>query len=331
MKLFLHVHTRDKSYKPVKLYTRDEWEESKHPRGQPGNAGQFASRGGGSGGSSSTTSEQTVERTASATRSAKSSKPPLESPLNSERQAKFDKARADIEEIVNPFHKSEAEKKQKPVLSISLGKVIDKVAEAFDYKDRDKIQIVDEISTSFQLDGRGRTVLGNATLATGVIRINKSAANAMDVPGTIAHEIMHQKFQRFLDKADEETKQVMELAKKDNNRNNSVIAPDDTLRPEYKGKFPLYELMHPKSEDKRIWDTQKLMDDDGITPYSREWWQKFHDESQAGRPMSPLVPIHETLAEMGCLEMEGSLQRLLWFKESKSYRPLYEAIQKFVK
>jgi hypothetical protein len=330
VKLFLHVHTRDRNYKPVTLRMRDAWEESKHPRGQPDNPGQFASGGG----SSQPSLESTASRSERAPRTTsgprtKSSKAPPYSPMSEERQAKFDKARADIEEIVNPFNKSEAEKKEKKVLSISLGKVVDKVAEAFDYtKYRDKVQIVDDLPKSIQF--QGRTVLGNASLDTGVIRINKSAANAMNVPGTIAHEIMHQKFQKFLNMADEESKQVMELVKKDNYKNHkNVLAPDDSLRPEYKNQFPIYDITHPAGSNNYLIDTQKLMDDDGITEYSREWWKAFSDAAKEGRPMSPITPIHETLAEMGNLEMEGSLHRLLWYKDSTSYRPLYEAIQKF--
>ena len=63
--------------------------------------------------------------------------------------------------------------------------------------------------------------------------------------------------------------------------------------------------------------------DDGITDYSRAYWQ---DVENSGA--DPMTAVDETLAEMARLDIEGTLSRLIWYKQSKTFKPLYEAIHK---
>jgi len=111
----------------------------------------------------------------------------------------------------------------------------------------------------------------------------------------------------------------------ENNRRHKKGEPEETTRilnwntgqvnEKYAGNYPFYEKLNT------LTNTTDLAKDDGITDYSREWWKAFND----GKAES-LSTVHETLAEMAKLDWEGSLPRLLWFKDSTTWKPLYEAV-----
>jgi hypothetical protein len=93
------------------------------------------------------------------------------------------------------------------------------------------------------------------------------------------------------------------------------LKADGTIRDKYKSEYPFYDKLN------HLWDTRELAKDDGITDYSREWWQAWHEHKA-----DSLAVVHETLAEMAKLDWERSLPRLVWFKNSTTWKPLYEAV-----
>lgn len=158
----------------------------------------------------------------------------------------------------------------------------------------------------FELDGQQMEYAGGAHLPTGAINLYHEALNAHSTAGVTAHEIMHQQFHT-----------VHQAYKAE--REKALL---DTRRYSHKAEFekdyPIYTAI-----DKYL-KTTELAVDDGITNYSRKWWKAYHDGNA-----NAMSTIHETLAEMARLDWEGSLPRLLWYKNSTTWKPLYEAINRF--
>jgi hypothetical protein len=93
---------------------------------------------------------------------------------------------------------------------------------------------------------------------------------------------------------------------------------DGKIKDPYKDKYPVSAAM-PQG----FGSAEKRRADDGITDLSRAMWKA----EEAGTVSTDEATV-ETLAEMAMLDWEGSLPRLLWFKQSKTFRPIYEAIHK---
>jgi phage-related protein (TIGR01555 family) len=298
----------------------DEWNESDHPRGQPGNAGQF---GPGGGGGSARKAEGIASRAkgeATETRSGGSSA--------ARRQQRYAKARNEIDNLLyQPIDLSDlSTARQNPLIAPGrrleeFNKIADITAKAFDFsRYRGSISFSDEKKT-FALNGKEYEYAGAAYITgqrKGDIVIYTNATTLGGAAKVMAHEIGHEQTQYVLDVLQDEKEQIYQLEKTEGI--NAVRNAMDMLRPEYREKFPLYDRIN------HVFDTRLLSEEDGITDYSREWWQAFKDGK-----CDAMTAMHETLAEMSMLEYEGSLSRLLWYKESKAYRPLYEAVRDYAK
>ncbi len=174
---------------------------------------------------------------------------------------------------------------------------------------RTNINVTDE-PRKFTLNDKQMDYAGSANLKTGEITFYTSALTPHSVAPVAAHEIMHQKFQAVFDAYQAEK----EAIRKDFGERD-ILRPDDSIRDEFKDEFPISVRLHG------LFEVRKLSEDDGITDYSREWWAAWHKGGA-----DSLATVHETLAEMARLDWEGTLPRLLWFKESKTWKPLYEAV-----
>lgn len=161
--------------------------------------------------------------------------------------------------------------------------------------DPKKIAVVGEARPKFELNGVMHDWAGAANLKEGTIKLYEPFLYPSSVEDTIAHEIGHQKFQRFIDdysaekaKMDADIEQMTFPPGKD--MWDTVMKPDGLLREPYAEKYPLYqkytEVMMPSI-------SENFAKSDGITDYSKEWWKAWWDQkAQTNQAM------HETIAEM---------------------------------
>jgi hypothetical protein len=171
---------------------------------------------------------------------------------------------------------------------------------------------------------RSFNVGGMAYHASGKIEMFGVDRPGMNAAGTLAHEMMHVKFESIRQRRNDEYRAWIEASKNEDwslPQEDRLMTGAGYMTEKGKREYPLVADWEATMSQPGQW--QKLMDDDGITDYSREWWQAFHDKKANGDQAT-----HETLAEMAKLDLEGSLDRLLWFKESTSWKPLYELVNK---
>lgn len=120
-----------------------------------------------------------------------------------------------------------------------------------------------------------------------------------------AHEIGHQKFQKFLDDYRAQSDAVMKEPGPPPNPNAesypqrrggsfAVMSADGMLREPYASEYPLYTKYHELVDKVGI---DQLAKSDGITDYSKEWWKAWKD----GKAQTDQA-FHETIAEMTARE-----------------------------
>lgn len=395
-----HVHvrlTRDAVGRHVHLWVDAEFKESEHPRGQPGNAGQFASSPGGSKSSARSSSgsgsrskrletaraevakladpkayyEEQYKRATEAFRQngisldktyGRGNNPDELSLRKWSGEEKVDPA--SLGKVLGLIWKDLQEANEaaagaqvsRPATHETMRKIADVVSDYAGW-DKSRLTITDD-DYKFTLGDRECFAGGTAHLETGEIKLYAKQLDARSVAPVMAHEVMHQKWQAVYNAWSAQRSEALGLAKAaafyKSGRYQQLLkryegegAPlsdregeefavmhalveegrmpaedpldaEDKPRGSYAERWPIYAAIGSL-------DTRPLAEDDGITDYSREWWAEA--EKKGGDWTRSA--IHETLAEMARLEWEGSLDRLLWYKESKIWKPLYQAVQKF--
>lgn len=137
-----------------------------------------------------------------------------------------------------------------------------------------------------------------------------------------AHETMHQKFQMVLNEyKDEQTR--MHDDKRGGDR--WVMKPDGELREEYRADYPVYAALEPVFYRGGIWN--KLQKEDGVTDYSRSWW-----EAHAKLTANFMQAAHETMAEMAANEWynKNELIKTPGEKKPRSAHPNWQRVFKEV-
>ena len=165
----------------------------------------------------------------------------------------------------------------------------------------------------------------------GTIVVYAGFTSPEHVHGLMAHEVMHQKFETVLDKARDEKKDIMKemdrlTAEGKDPRRDGPLKASGGVRDSYAGRWPVYEKIDPILSGK----ASKLAKEDGVTKYSRMWWDA-HSKGHANTKQA----IHETLAEMANNHhVTGGEKRLLnpGLKSmsstggSKTWRDLFAAV-----
>jgi hypothetical protein len=302
-----------------------EWKEAEHKRGgNPSNTGQF-SKGGGK--TAKKTKADEWEPPAPFEREGgldplKSARESLEAFFSKYRQhrmttwQKTDPSAEDYSEQVERYNRE-----LEPVNKAARQEMVDTVGKAMGV-DPKRVFFSDEKPTATVGD-KQFNVGGTAFHASGRIQLYGVDVPYMSTAGLLTHEMMHVKFEAIRQKRHKQYNDWIEASKKED--------PDDPLmtRAGYltekaKKQYPLLADWDETVNKSGQW--QKFVEDDGITDYSREWWQAFKDKKADGNQAT-----HETLAEMAKLDLEGSLDRLVWFKQSETFRPLYELVNKHYK
>lgn len=329
MKLFLHVHTRD-GVRTVNLnaLSRDAWNEQKHPRGQPQNKGEFTKKGGGSGGTTqpryapakkTATHKPEVPFESAIHRSVRShakpkaktpqaTKPPIGTPAAIQ---SVTTSQSQIAAAVNTYNASgKTEEDQKKALT-------DIAKSVFDFMGIDK-------SVGFKVEEPISFKVGNKQFKSGgwydpkdnaVTICTNTRPDNPHIAGLISHEAMHAKFHAVQQAYEKEDEALFNAEINDE----EVRLPNGNIKPEYQAKYPMHTVM-PNGFSGNL---EALQEDDGITEYSQAYWKGVSMGSN-----KPNVAVDETIAEMARLDREGQLSTSPWFKNSKSYRPLYEGIHK---
>jgi hypothetical protein len=193
-------------------------------------------------------------------------------------------------------------------------RVVDVVAPAMGFKSID-VGVRPNMGKKFTLNDQEYDYAGVAYLGRGTVEVFTDHLSPKTVGGILSHEIMHQKWETVLDRYKTDYARVMADSRGNPDK---ILRPDGTVRDEHRGEYPFYEAV---DEHLTSHGEGSLRSDDGITDYSREWWKAAEaDLVKFGQA------VHETLAEMSYLDWEGSLDRLLWYKESKHWGPLYRAV-----
>jgi hypothetical protein len=147
----------------------------------------------------------------------------------------------------------------------------------------------------FSVNGTLYNEGGNTKLADKSIEIRQGPYwTKPSVQGVTAHEIMHAKFQTFLDDYQAEYKKMTDATS--HLDVDQYMKPNGELKGDWKEQFPLYETYRTVMEPSITDDYAKS---DGITKYSEDYWNEW----KAGKIGTSLA-MHETLAEMARLHFE---------------------------
>lgn len=204
-----------------------------------------------------------------------------------------------------------------------------KSADVLGYKPN-AITVTDQ-EHKFMLNGVEHKAAGTADLNAGTIKLYTGQIHSNDdVPGLMAHEVMHQKFQTFVNDYEAERK-ALELdpdyhkettskwvkfdennpAHVESKRTGNMVTTDGQIRERdlgfmradgllnapYDAKYPTYQAF-TKAHMPGSSDFAKT---DGVSKYSRDWWDAWH-----GQTASTSQAMHETLAEIARLRFEGN-------------------------
>lgn len=192
------------------------------------------------------------------------------------------------------------------------------VSQHLDYSERAHTITVASEPYDFDLNGQKMTAGGTSNPLTGEIKIYPvMTVSPMDIAPLLAHEIMHQKFESVWNEYYDQRREALDASDWSgiNHRTGAVT------KPEIAAEYPMLADISPilGSEDA----VERLEKDDGITDYSREYWKAY----DGGRgTVNFKTAVNETLAEMSRLALEGSLTRLIWYKNSETWKPLYHAV-----
>ena len=199
---------------------------------------------------------------------------------------------------------------------------------------------------TFQLNGETRVAAGLAYLDTGKIVIYPNQINrSEDVRNVMAHEIGHQVFQTVQNRQSTERDRVLgepDVLVQDQDkdslnppRRQPAMRADGSLREGVglEEKYPAYALTNKFD----VASLKQLEKEDGVTQYSRDWWQAF-SAGTATRSQA----MHETFAEISSLDythrgnpstklVNSSLKffgvKPTWIKFYNAHQRAYKAIK----
>lgn len=118
-----------------------------------------------------------------------------------------------------------------------------------------------------------------------------------DMLAIVSHEYGHHEYSSAMQEYRDQENAAL-------NDPQDVVYPSGKLKPEFAGKYPVFAAIGP------LWngdDYGKLSKDDGVTGYSKKWWEKWNTNKtqgwSAGADLGGIhVPINETYAEVRALK-----------------------------
>lgn len=155
----------------------------------------------------------------------------------------------------------------------------------------------------FTVNGKEMTAAGLAYRDTGLITMFSKQLTPQSLPGIMAHEIMHQKYNAYTAdvKAQFDHLMTIEAEYKANGRDfwREVMKPSGQLFEPY-ASSPQFSLYH-QNQLLQL-DDERMRKEDGCSAYSKEYWEAY------GKGESSIdKPYHETLAEMARIDYENKV------------------------
>ena len=209
--------------------------------------------------------------------------------------------------VLNPDHVEDARR---------IGLAASAVARELDF-DPAKINVTDQ-ELVFELGNTNHTYAGVADLQRGFITLYTGHLAPASVPGVVAHEIMHQKWEAYTKDYRAESDKVMsdpDAKDKPYRGAEAFMHPDGTLGPKYAERYPVYQ-----EYTKLMMNSEKMRNEDGCSEYSREWWNAYkspnnsversyinvqgNEQKYTTGKVTQDQAYHETLAEMARLDYE---------------------------
>jgi SPP1 gp7 family putative phage head morphogenesis protein len=157
---------------------------------------------------------------------------------------------------------------------------------------------------------------GSYNPTTGKITIYDGAfQNDETLKSVLIHEWTHDGFRDFRRVLDEQSEEIMRLAREIEDPKLWPIRLDGYLRPEYKEQFWAYDIQQRYFTGDAF---KELLEKDGVTPYSRAYWDAW--KAGGGRVTTDMA-INETLAEIASVDSRKEGKNV-----SKIWRKLYNEV-----
>jgi len=197
---------------------------------------------------------------------------------------------------------------------------------------------------NFTIGEHAQTAAGTAHPDGRIVLYPEQIWRAKDVPGIMAHEVMHQKYRAVQAAFQADRKAFQEEPGPPPNPQGAtfeereggrlmVINPDGSPRPPYDKKYPLYADMikHFNSMDKRA-------KSDGVSDYSKEYWDVAYQPGTGKEKAKfdwakAFLAENETLAEMARIELDTEKLpgKPAWRSYYKSIAHWYDELRKVEK
>jgi len=185
-----------------------------------------------------------------------------------------------------------------------------------------KSVIVSDEKREFTLNGRVYNYAGSYRHGTTEVKLYPANLTVATTAGVTAHEIAHRKLDALrATYRDQYSDMIKEPGPPPNPEHpyywgkrggrDAVMAPDGTLHPPFDKKYPVYNEW-----TKITMDFGQMITDDGVSPYSVDWWKAWKDTT-AGIDNA----FHETIAEIARLDQETGKP-----PGSQQWRDLYKLI-----
>jgi hypothetical protein len=179
---------------------------------------------------------------------------------------------------------------------------INKVADELGYP-REKIIYAGE-GHEFTVGGDKYIAGGTYDPVDGTIRLYSGAfPQTVAGPvskGLVAHEVAHNKWHKFLDKRQEQNREVVKRLEEEGKR--GVHYSESFMRPDgkFRSRADARKYAAVAALDDIMQSDEQLRKMDGVTPYSRSYWKAFENKSTTDNYYKA---VNETLAEVTRLRL----------------------------
>jgi len=175
------------------------------------------------------------------------------------------------------------------------GLAVKDLATEFNYPP-ELVSVSDQPKT-FTLNGKQYDYAG-AAAQDGKITIWPDQVIPSELREVMAHEVMHERFNYFLDQYEtEQSAATAASSAADWEKPASPLDPQGRVRPEWVDKYPLVAAVSAND----LMDPFKMSETDGVSDYSKSWWKAWGDATANSKSA-----FHETLAEIAANEVKAS-------------------------
>ncbi len=187
----------------------------------------------------------------------------------------------------------------------------------------ERLELHTERGPAFEVNGKTYYTGGNFNPLTGRITMYRTENTPMEeMQGMLAHEIMHSKWQAHKEVYQKQFVEIQMSVRSSDNIENWLIRADGTLKnPDDVKKFWAYDInINYVNTSSKRWS--RLQKSDGISEYSRQYWQKANN---SGSAWDYDRAVDETLAEIARIKTNAGRTG-----DKKTIRPIWESLYRRV-